>query len=199
MNLTTIETYNRKFKEYDQETTSFWNQFPPEMIDKFVEYLPGDTVLNVGSGPNRDGVLLTQRGVTITCLDASQSMTGITKSQGYPSIEADFLKMPLKKGSFAGVWAYTSLIHVPKKEISTALFEARKLLKFDGVIGLGFIEGDFEGCTSSSKVLMPRYFAYYRSPELIELIHLSGFEILFFDRFQPREKVFLNIIARRCP
>ena len=57
----TIKTYNQMAKEYEDETVDFWKRFPRTFFDKFAELVKGK-VLDVGSGPGRDGLLLKERG-----------------------------------------------------------------------------------------------------------------------------------------
>jgi ubiquinone/menaquinone biosynthesis C-methylase UbiE len=98
----TIEAYNKVAKDYDDETVDFWERFPRGFLDKFVSMVSGK-VLDVGSGPGRDGLLLKDRGLEITCLDASQEMVNICLSKGLNAILGDFLKLPFDDQSFAGV------------------------------------------------------------------------------------------------
>jgi len=44
-------------KEYDDETIDFWEQFPRTFLEKFTK-LSGKKILDVRSGPGRDGSLL---------------------------------------------------------------------------------------------------------------------------------------------
>ncbi len=120
MNLQTITTYNQLAKEYDDETVDFWNRFPSECIDEFAGRISGK-VLNVGSGPGRDSVLLRNRGIDVTCLDASEAMIAMTEAQGFRSVLGDFAAMPFADDEFDGIWAYTSLLHVPKNRIDVPL------------------------------------------------------------------------------
>jgi len=57
MDAKTIQTYDRLSQEYDNETVDFWCNFPQPFLDMFAGYAQ-DTILNIGSGPGRDGVLL---------------------------------------------------------------------------------------------------------------------------------------------
>jgi len=61
MDRKTIDTYNRTALAYDEETTGFWNLFPRTIIDKFAGLTHG-RVLDVGSGPGRDGLILKNKG-----------------------------------------------------------------------------------------------------------------------------------------
>ncbi|HEY4514814.1 MAG TPA: class I SAM-dependent methyltransferase [Candidatus Paceibacterota bacterium] len=196
MNARTIETYNQMAKEYDDETTDFWVRFPRTILDKFAELVRGD-VLNIGSGPGRDGLLLRDRGLNITCLDASEAMVKICIEKGFKAVLGDFNALPFEEGSFEGVWAYTSLLHVPKREVAKPMSEIYRVLKSGGVFGLGLIEGELEEYRESSGVNLPRWFSFYRKEEVEGLLKEYKFEVAYFEQFKVRSKTYLNFIARK--
>ncbi len=66
-----------------------------------------------------------------------------------------------------------------------------------GILGLGMIEGDNELYRESSGVNKPRWFAFYKREELENLIVNNGFEIKYFESFNPKTKNYLNFIARK--
>lgn len=194
MDLVTIATYNQLAQAYDDETVDFWDRFPGEFIDEFVDRASGN-VLNVGSGPGRDSVLLRDRGLNVTCLDASEAMIAMTEVQGFRSVLGDFEAMPFADGEFDGVWAYTSLLHVPKAEIGTSMKEISRVLKSGGVLALGMIEGEFDGYRSSSGIDAQRWFSFYTKSEIEEILERNGFEIVYFAEYKPGTKNYLNFIA----
>lgn len=194
MDLVTIETYNALAKEYDDETVDFWNRFPGGFIDEFAKRISG-SVLNVGSGPGRDSVLLREQGIDVTCFDASESMVKMTEAQGFQSILGDFESMPFADGEFDGVWAYTSLLHVPKTEIAQSVKEIYRVLKSGGVLALGMIEGEFDGYRASSGIDLQRWFSFYTKSELEKLLETHGFTIVYFMEYRPGTKNYLNFIA----
>lgn len=196
MDSITINAYNQLAQAYDDETTDFWNRFPGEFVDEFVHRISG-RVLNVGSGPGRDSVLLRDRGIDVTCLDASEAMIAMTESQDFMSILGDFESMPFADGEFGGVWAYTSLLHVPKLEIARSIKEISRVLKSGGVFALGMIEGEFDGYRSSSGVGAPRWFSFYTKSELEIVLRQSGFEIFHCTEYKPATRNYLNIIVRK--
>src|SRR5690606_30479001 len=106
----TIKAYDKYAEIYDGEVIDFWANFPLEFIDKFVASLPG----NLGSGSGRDAMLLKNRGLDVLCVDASKSMIGMTSAMGFESLLSSFSELDFPENSFDGVWAYTSLIHIPK-------------------------------------------------------------------------------------
>lgn len=196
MDKQTIDIYNLLAKEYDEETVDFWNRFPRTFIDTFAERVQG-TVLNVGSGPGRDGLLLQEKGLDVTCLDASEAMVELSTARGLKSVVADFSAIPFADASFDGVWAYTSLLHIPKAEIDSAIAEIKRVLKPNGIFGLGMIEGDTELYRESSGVNQPRWFSFYTKPEIESLFGKHGFEIEYFEAFKPGSKNYLNFISRK--
>jgi ubiquinone/menaquinone biosynthesis C-methylase UbiE len=135
MDSKTIDTYNKLAKEYDDDTVAFWDAFPRTFLDQFIHHVNGK-VLNIGSGPGRDGLLLKNAGLDITCLDASQSMIDLSVSRGLDSMLGDFLDLPFQDGSFDSVWAYTSLLHCSKKDFKKAVAEVKRVLPDGGFFGL---------------------------------------------------------------
>ena len=196
MNQQTVDTYNKMAWEYDEETCSFWDRFPRTILDEFVKVVHG-SVLDVGSGPGRDGLLLKEKGLNVTCLDASEEMVKMCQDKGLKAVVGDFNKLAFDDRSFDGVWAYTSLLHIPKVDISKPLNEIKRVLKDGGVFGLGLIEGDFDGYRESSGVNMPRWFAFYSKKEIESFLEDSGFEIIYFEAFKPGSKSYLNYICRK--
>jgi ubiquinone/menaquinone biosynthesis C-methylase UbiE len=193
----TISAYNTLAREYDEKTTTFWDEFPKSVLDAFALRVGGKDVLNIGSGPGRDGLLLSSRGMKITCLDASEVMVAMCKERGLPAVHGDMLSLPFPDTAFCGVWAYTSLLHVTKQEMSLALSEVHRVLQPGGVFGLGMIEGEGECYRESSGVSMPRLFTYYTREELEQLLISHHFTIEYFEVFQPRNNRYLNYICTR--
>jgi ubiquinone/menaquinone biosynthesis C-methylase UbiE len=196
MDRKTIDTYNELAEEYDKETTDFWDRFPRTIFDKFIGLAKGK-VLDIGSGPGRDGLILQKAGFDVICLDASEEMIKLSKERGLESIVGDFNNLPFENKSFDGVWAYTSLLHVPKSKVEKPLAEIKRVLKTDGIFGLGLIEGDTELYRESSGVGKPRWFSFYKKEEIEKLLSEFGFEILYFEEFKPGSKNYLNFISRK--
>ncbi|MBI2120939.1 MAG: class I SAM-dependent methyltransferase [Parcubacteria group bacterium] len=192
----TIETYNKMAKEYDDETVDFWDQFPRTFLDKFAE-LSGKKIVDVGSGPGRDGLLLQQAGKEVVCVDASEAMVNLSSERGLQSVLAGFDKLPFDNQSFDGVWSYTALLHIPKKSMNTPLEEISRVLKSSGMFALGLIEGDAEEYKESSEVGMSRWFSFYQKDEVENLCKKHEFELVYFETFQPRSKNYLNFIFQK--
>jgi ubiquinone/menaquinone biosynthesis C-methylase UbiE len=196
MDKKTINTYNQMAIEYDNETIDFWDRFPRTFFDKFIDFVKGK-VLDIGSGPGRDGLIIKERGLEVVCLDASSAMIKLSQERGLESVQGDLLNLPFSENSFNGAWAYTSLLHVSKSDVDKAFIEINRILVKDGILGLGMIEGEKEEYKESSGISMPRLFSFYTKEELELLLKKHGFEILYFETFKPGGKNYLNFIAKK--
>ncbi|MFA6547947.1 MAG: class I SAM-dependent methyltransferase [Candidatus Magasanikbacteria bacterium] len=196
MDQQTIDAYNLSAKNYDDQTVDFWDKFPRTFLDKFIG-LVGKNILDIGSGPGRDAVILREKGLSVTCLDASESMIKFCLEKGFESVLGDFNNLPFSENMFDGVWAYTSLLHVKKAEIIKPIQEIYRVLKPNGIFGLGMIEGETEEYRENTKISTPRWFSFYKKEEIEELLKQNKFEIIYFEIFKPSTKNYLNFIARK--
>lgn len=192
----TIDTYNAYAVAYDDETTGFWRDFPTPFMDEFASRVKGE-VINIGSGPGRDGLLLKERGVNQICIDASETMVDISTQRGLKSQIGDMLNLQFRDERFAGAWAYTSLLHLPKSQISIALGEVARVLKPGGWFALGMQEGEGESYKESSELHAPRWFALYSRDELTTLLEEQGFKVYSITSMKPKSKTYLHILCQK--
>lgn len=194
----TITAYDTYATVYDNEVVRFWQEFPRTFINHFVQALPGKRILDLGSGSGRDAMLLREQGLEVACVDASQTMANMTRKLGFETYVATFSQLPFDTASFDGVWAYTSLLHVPGNEMRRIIGQIHGLLRSNGVFAIGMIEGATEGMVE--RVSMPggaRYFKYYGQQELKDLIEPLGFEFLYEQDYQPHNHVYLNQLYKK--
>jgi ubiquinone/menaquinone biosynthesis C-methylase UbiE len=196
MDIKTISTYNELAEEYDKETVDFWNKFPRTFFDKFIELTKGK-VLDIGSGPGRDGLILKNSGLDVICLDASESMVKISTERGLNSVVGDFNDLPFDNESFDGVWAYASLLHVPKSEVGKSLSEINRVLRPSGTLGLGLIEGEKELYRESAGMGKPRWFSFYKKEEIEDLLNKHGFESVYFEQLKVNTKNYLHFVGKK--
>lgn len=166
MDKITINTYNKIAEDYDEETKDFWLNFPNTLITSFVEKVSGDKkVLDMGSGPGRDALILQEKGLRVVCFDASKTMLELCKNKGLETVQGCMLSLPFEDKLFDAVWAYTSLLHLRKKDIDIAMNEINRVLKKNGIFSLGMIEGEKELYRESSGAGLARWFAFYKEKE----------------------------------
>jgi len=140
-------------------------------------------VLDLGCGPGFDTAELKARGLAVVGLDITRAMLNIAGrrlSSGAPLVQGDSRCLPFAGGTFAGVWASASLLHLPKSQVSPALREVRRVLQDGGVFYSAMKEGVQDGLdqpTPQGTVKSPRYFAHYRAPEWASLLENCGFSV----------------------
>jgi cyclopropane fatty-acyl-phospholipid synthase-like methyltransferase len=117
----------------------------------------------------------------------------MTKKLGFESQLAIFADMNFADASFDGVWAYTSLIHVPKEEAGKIIARIHGYLKPSGAFVIGVIKGETDGMVE--RKTMPgtaRYFKNYTSQELKDLIEPLGFKFIREQEYQPHNSIYLH-------
>ncbi len=199
MDNNTIQAYNAHSLEYDEQTSDFWERFPSDFLDKFAENAHSP-ILDIGSGPGRDGLLLKKRGLEVICLDASEEMVKLSLSKGLPSVIGDFLKLPFPDNSFRGVWAYTSLIHVNKADFAKALAEIYRILTPNAPLGLGMIEGEgenYEYKFKDAESEHPRLFSYYSLQELATALDSAKFNTFYTGNTNTGKRNFIHTISKK--
>ena len=193
----TIDAYDIYHEVYDAETTDFWERFPVDVVDSFLKSLPGSRVLNLGSGPGRDAVLLRKNGLDVVCVDGSRNMVGKTSGLGFESILCDFRELAIPGNSFDGVWAYSSLIHVTLTEATRVVGNIYRILKPGGAFLVGLIQGNGSERTTIGESQYTRYFEYYDDAKLDSLFEGSGFELADRKTFKPGNQIYLNLLFRK--
>ena len=169
----TIESYDSNAETY---TTRFQHVDLSEHRRRFLKRLPSPTglLLDAGCGPGRDLRLFAQDGFRAIGLDRSAGLLGIARSAGHDVVEGDLRDIPFKSGSFAGVWACASLLHLSIAELASALAEFKRVLRPDGNLfasvryGFGVEERPDE---SGHK----RWFYLYSAPDIEQVLLQSGF------------------------
>jgi ubiquinone/menaquinone biosynthesis C-methylase UbiE len=193
----TVQAYDRIAEGYERGTEDYWERTPkPPFIGTFTDRLVGTHVLDVGSGTGRDALIFRAHGLLPICLDASPAMVKRSVKRGLPSVLADFSALPFPDAAFDGVWAYTSLLHVPKASVGEALGEIRRVLKPEGLFGLGLLEGLCEEYRDVAQDGNPRWFSYYTIGEIVGLLATNGFTVLRASSITPRTMTLLHVLAR---
>ncbi len=191
----TIRTYDAIHDLYDAETRDFWEKFPAATVREFVSRLHGKDVLNLGSGPGRDSLILREQGLSVTCIDGSKEMVEMTSRLGFKSIQADLRDLDLAE-LYEGIWAYSSLIHLTYDESKELLEKIHNLLRPGGILFLGLIEGKGHETRNVANSSYTRYFEYYDENKVESLLHGTGMKIVYRDAFRPGNHTYLNYIIK---
>jgi SAM-dependent methyltransferase len=117
-------------------------------------------------------------------------------------VRADLRRMPFAPGSFDGVWACASLLHLRRTQLPAAVAGIVRLLQHPGgVLYLAMKGGQGERWVAG-KEGRRYFFAYYQPAEIQTLLGDAGFQIL--ERWQSSDQAgraapWLNFVARLGP
>ena len=111
----------------------------------FLTYMPTyASILDAGCGSGRDTLYFAKRGYKVTAFDNSPAIVKMaTKLTGQEVLLLSFQELQFES-QFNGVWACSSLLHVPLDEMNDVLFRLSKAMKVDGVLYTSFKYGTGE-------------------------------------------------------
>lgn len=162
-----IETVNNDF--YNDSGDSF-DKIPFETLlpDLFLKYLLGHTILEIGSGAGALAEWFVERGYQVTCLEPAQQLAMRAEVKGLSVIQTTIQNFSTDQ-KFDNIVAISSLIHVPKTDLSNQIKKIAGLLNPTGLFVVSFIEGEDEGFEDPTNVGKVRYFAKWTKLELEQL------------------------------
>jgi ubiquinone/menaquinone biosynthesis C-methylase UbiE len=195
----TVQTYNLLAEDYEQKTASYWSRFPNEFLHSFIQQATSP-VLDIGCGTGRDGAIFAYHKLEVTCLDASPKMVELCQAKGLYAAVGDMHALPFAEESFNAVWAYTSLLHATKQELSQTLQEIRRVLTKRGVVGIGLIQGTTEGYVSSYKgeaTSVERWFSYYTETEAKQALVEHGFSVEVHPPIIDGNRVYMHFLCHK--
>lgn len=128
-------------------------------------------VLDIGCGSGRDLRFFREQGFIPVGLDVSAGLANYAAQVSQcPIVVADMLKLPFADGSFDGVWASASILHIRRDEIPDVLGEVRRVMGQNGVFFSSLKMGSGEARTADS-----RFFTFVQPEEWRALLMRAGF------------------------
>jgi 2-polyprenyl-3-methyl-5-hydroxy-6-metoxy-1,4-benzoquinol methylase len=179
----------------------YWDRLP------FADFLPaqimlkhhpesGMKALDIGSGTGLLAEWLVKQGFAVQCLDPSDEMVRRCRSKKLNTLQTTIQKFSCHE-TFGLITAVLSLIHVPKREISTQFKRFSNWLNPKGIFVLAVIEGEGEGIGERNSKY-PRYFSYYSRQEILNLIP-SDFDCTFETRVSGPVSYLVFILQKKNP
>lgn len=139
----TIDYYNLNAKNFIENTQ---NADMHLVREKFRQLLPECAlILDFGCGSGRDTKYFLEKGYQVEATDGSSELCNLASAfTGIEVKEMLFQKLNAS-GKYEGIWACSSILHLPKKELLPVIRKMCDALKDNGVIYTSFKYGDFEG------------------------------------------------------
>jgi SAM-dependent methyltransferase len=127
----TIDYYNINAEKFDELTK---NIDMSAVCETFLKYIPTTAdILDAGCGSGRDSIYFLDRGYQVSAFDASEKMAALASQLTGLDVKVNtFLEMQYKE-DFDGIWAQSSLLHVPYEETEEVYTLLHKALKPEGI------------------------------------------------------------------
>jgi ubiquinone/menaquinone biosynthesis C-methylase UbiE len=193
----TKKTYNQFASDFEEKFTDhFVNGGVKDRADLFIENLNGIKVIDLGCGPGMHTEYFKSKGLDVLCIDFSEKMIEICKSKGLNAEVMDIEDLQLEDNSFDGIWAYTSLLHVPKANMTKVIEKISRIIKPQGLLAFALKEGSTEGFEEHVKYPgTKRWFNYYPDAEVRSMF--SKFELLSFNRSVFNKHTFISYLYKK--
>jgi ubiquinone/menaquinone biosynthesis C-methylase UbiE len=142
---------------------------------------------------------LSSKGLRVSGVDLSAKMVRFATARKVgPVVQADMRTLPFPDASFAGVWSFASLLHIPKADVPEVLGEFARVLADGGVLALSLKLGEGEG-VEQDIYPVERFFARYQESELRCLLAVAGFQVAELWRDVRVRDTWLITLALRVP
>jgi SAM-dependent methyltransferase len=158
---------------------------------------PHPRVLEIGCGNGRDAEEILKRTSRYTGVDASEGMIALAR-QRMPRTEfvlGDIERMPLA-GKFDIVFAFASLLHIPKNRLQLVLRKIRNVLSTEGAFHISLKHADTYGEIMKRDKYGQRTFYLYSPEDISTLARRSGFAILRNEEVKMGERMWMEILLR---
>lgn len=191
-NSITLRAYEAAAERYRAQTGGPRTVVP--LLDRLLATLArGSLVLEIGSGPGRDALLLEQRGLRVARTDATRAFVEMLRADGHDAQLLNVITDPIV-GRFDGVLADAVLLHLSAAELATALTKLRRAVAVDAPFALTLKEGD--GSEWHSRRLdLPRHFTYWREKTLRLALAAGGWRVDWLSHV-PGNEPWLHVLCR---
>ena len=190
----TLNYYDKNAETFANETTDIeFSETQNLFLSKLKE---GAFILDFGCGSGRDTRYFLQKGYRVAALDGSVELCKIAEEKTrIPVIQMDFNDFD-ENDKYDGIWACSSILHLPKRELKDVLTHIEKALHNGGVIYTSFKYGDFSGMRNG------RYYTDFTEDSfrafIADMKRLPIEKLWITDDVRPgrQDEEWLNIILR---
>lgn len=139
----TLDYYNQNADAFAAGTISV--DFKQKQ-DKFIGRLQaGDYILDFGCGSGRDTKYFLESGMKVDATDGSEELCKIASKYTGIKVRQMLFQELDEYEKYDGIWACSSILHLPKDELKQVLIKMAAALNAGGIIYTSFKYGDYEG------------------------------------------------------
>lgn len=192
----TINYYNQNAENFIANTQNA-DMHPTQ--ERFLRLLDANTsILDFGCGSGRDTKYFLEKGYQVTATDGSSELCRLASEFTGIKVKEMLFQELDAMNQYDGIWACSSILHLPKKELLPVIQKMCEALKDNGIIYTSFKYGDFEGERNG------RYFTDFTEKTFQEVIEkvpkLTIEEHWITSDVRPGrgEEKWLNLLLRKC-
>ena len=139
----TINYYNQNAENFIANTQNA-DMHPTQ--ERFLRLLDANTsILDFGCGSGRDTKYFLEKGYQVTATDGSSELCRLASEFTGIKVKEMLFQELDAMNQYDGIWACSSILHLPKKELLPVIWKMCEALKDNGIIYTSFKYGDFEG------------------------------------------------------
>lgn len=140
---TTLDYYNKNAKKFVTSTISVdFGIIQNHFLDKLP---PEAEILDYGCGSGRDAKYFLDQGCKVTAIDGSQELCKLASEYTGIPVKHMLFQDLNEKEAYDGIWACSSILHVPANELQDIIKKMANALRSHGIIYTSFKYGTFEG------------------------------------------------------
>ena len=192
----TVESYNKNAKELSEKFKELMDLKRRHEFQRFIDLLHGNKILDLGCGSGDHSIYFKERGFDVTAIDLSEEMIRLCKEKGLNAFVKDIEDLDFEDKSFDGIWAVTSLLHIPKSKLHKVIKKLNHILKDGGVLYVCVKEGEGEKMIKDKSGNTSRFFAFYNEEEIKKLFG-DYFILIEHKKVQLKNTVYLEAFFRK--
>lgn len=158
----TINYYNLNAKNFIENTQNADMHIPQNRFHRLLA--EHASILDFGCGSGRDTKFFLQKGYDVTATDGSAELCKLVSAFSGIDVKEMLFQDLDAINVYDGIWACSSILHLPKKDLSSVFWKMCSALKDNGIIYTSFKYGDFKGKRNG------RYFTDFREDTFQEFI-----------------------------
>ena len=139
----TIRYYEDHAAEFAEGTVSADMTQLYRLFQSYV--LPGSRILDFGCGSGRDTKYFLSLGYRVDALDGAEALCKIASQYTGIPVKHMYFQELEEVERYDGIWACSSILHVPEKDLPDIFFRLHRALKSGGYLYTSFKYGDFSG------------------------------------------------------
>lgn len=143
-------TKNNTLSYYNQNADQFYtNTISVEFTatqNRFLSHLPPVSyILDFGCGSGRDTKAFLDQGYRVEAIDGSEELCKLASQYTGIQVRHMLFQELSEVSEYDGIWACSSILHLPQDELSNVMRKMTTALKPNGIIYTSFKYGTFSG------------------------------------------------------